>query len=149
MYRFIFSMSQFHKHTASGIHIILCCFYSFYLLETCCFQTGERAKVSLLLPRAPSSLVVRNPSSWFCCCLVDLSCLTLLRPHGPQPAGLLCPWDFPVTNIGVGCPFLLRGSSHPSIQTQISFIARWILHHWTTGSPLSSRLPRSNSWPGN
>ena len=30
-----------------------------------------------------------------------------LRPHGPQPARLLCPWDFPVKNTGMGCHFLL------------------------------------------
>ena len=26
-----------------------------------------------------------------------------------QPARLLCPWDSPGKNIGVGCPFLLQG----------------------------------------
>ena len=32
-----------------------------------------------------------------------------LRPHGLQLTGLLCPWDFPGKNTGVGCPFLLQG----------------------------------------
>ena len=32
-----------------------------------------------------------------------------LRPHGLQPAGLPCPWDFPGQNTGVGCHFLLQG----------------------------------------
>ena len=32
-----------------------------------------------------------------------------LRPHGMQPARLLCPWDFPGNNTGVGCHFLLPG----------------------------------------
>ena len=40
---------------------------------------------------------------------VVLSCLTLLWPHGLQPIGLLCPWDFPGKNPGVGCHFLLQG----------------------------------------
>ena len=31
-----------------------------------------------------------------------------LRPHGLQPARLLCPWDFPGKNIGVGCHFFLQ-----------------------------------------
>ena len=35
------------------------------------------------------------------CCLVALLCLTLLWPHGLQPASLLCPWDFPGKNTGV------------------------------------------------
>ena len=32
-----------------------------------------------------------------------------LRPHGLQPTRLLCPWDFPGKDIGVGCHFLLQG----------------------------------------
>ena len=32
-----------------------------------------------------------------------------LQPHGLWPARLLCPWDFPSKNTGVGCHFLLQG----------------------------------------
>ena len=32
-----------------------------------------------------------------------------LRPHGLQPARLLCPWDFLGKNAGVGCHALLQG----------------------------------------
>ena len=32
-----------------------------------------------------------------------------LRPHGLQPANLLCPQDFFSKNIGVGCHLLLQG----------------------------------------
>ena len=32
-----------------------------------------------------------------------------LRPHGPQPARLLCPWDSPGKSTGVGCRFLPQG----------------------------------------
>ena len=35
--------------------------------------------------------------------------LTLLQPHGLQLARLLCPWDFPGKNTGVGCHLLLQG----------------------------------------
>ena len=31
------------------------------------------------------------------------------RPHGLQPARLLCPWDSPGMNTGAGCRFLLQG----------------------------------------
>ena len=31
-----------------------------------------------------------------------LSCVRLLQPHGLQPATLLCPWDSPGKNTGVG-----------------------------------------------
>ena len=30
-----------------------------------------------------------------------------LQPHGLYPARLLCPWDFPGKNTGIGCHFLL------------------------------------------
>ena len=40
-------------------------------------------------------------------------CLTLLRPHGLEPARLLCPWNSPGTNTGVGCHFLLQGIFSP------------------------------------
>ena len=39
----------------------------------------------------------------------SLSCIGLLRPHGRQNARLLCPWDSPGENTGVGCHFLLQG----------------------------------------
>ena len=32
-----------------------------------------------------------------------------VRPHGQQPAGLLCPWDSLGKSTGVGCQFLLQG----------------------------------------
>ena len=32
-----------------------------------------------------------------------------LRPQGLQPSRLLCPWDSPGRNTGVGCHFLLQG----------------------------------------
>ena len=44
---------------------------------------------------------------WYCYCLVTKSSLTLCDPM--DSAMLLCPWDFPVKNPGVGCHFLLQG----------------------------------------
>ena len=44
-----------------------------------------------------------------CYCLVAQSCPTLFQPHGLQPTRLLCSWDFPGKNTGVGCHFLLQG----------------------------------------
>ena len=32
-----------------------------------------------------------------------------LQSHGLQPARILCPWDSPGRNTGVGCHFLLQG----------------------------------------
>ena len=39
--------------------------------------------------------------------LVTQSCPTL-RPHGLQPTRLLCPWDFPGKDTGVGSHFFLQ-----------------------------------------
>ena len=41
------------------------------------------------------------------CVLVAQLCPTLLQPHGLQPTRLLCPWDSPGKNTGVGCHALL------------------------------------------
>ena len=65
------------------------------------------------------------PSSVFCLCMcvclslssfmkvkVSISCSVVsdsLRPHGLQPSRLLCPWDSPGKNTGVGCHALLQG----------------------------------------
>ena len=41
-----------------------------------------------------------------------LSCSVVadsLAPHGLEPARLLCPWDSPGMNTGVGCHALLQG----------------------------------------
>ena len=39
-----------------------------------------------------------------------------LRPHGLQPARLLCPWDFLGKNTGVVCYFLLQTLPDPGIK---------------------------------
>ena len=39
-----------------------------------------------------------------------LSHVRLLRPHRLQPVRLLCPWDSPGKNTGVGCHFLFQSS---------------------------------------
>ena len=52
----------------------------------------------------------------FICCLVAKSCLTLLRPHGLEPATFLCPWNFPGKNTGVGSHFLPRDIADPGTE---------------------------------
>ena len=41
--------------------------------------------------------------------LVAKSCLNLCDPMDCSPTRLLCPWDSPGKNTGVGCHFLLQG----------------------------------------
>ena len=54
--------------------------------------------------------------------------------YGLKPSRLLCPWDFPGKNIGVGCHFLLQGI----FPTQGSNLRLLCLLHWQACSlPLS------------
>ena len=64
---------------------------------------------------------------------VAQSCLTLLCPYGLQPPRLLCPWDSPGRNTGVGGHSLLQGiflthGLNPSLLR-----CRYILYIWATG----------------
>ena len=63
-------------------------------------------------------------------------CLTL-RPHGLQPARLLCPWDSPSKNTGVGCHAFLQGifstqGLNPHLLRLL--LCRCILYHWSPKS---------------
>ena len=45
-----------------------------------------------------------------CCPCVSHSVMSdSLQPHGLQPPRLLCPWNFPGKNTGMGCHSLLQG----------------------------------------
>ena len=53
------------------------------------------------------------------------------QPQGPQPTRFLCPCNFPGKNTGVGCHFLLQGSSQPKDGTLVSYgscIGRQVLY---------------------
>ena len=55
---------------------------------------------------------------------VAQSCPTLCNP-----TRLLCPWDFPGKNTGVGCHFLIQGI-FPTQGLNLSLLmGRWILYH--------------------
>ena len=55
-------------------------------------------------PQTPKSPLWKQVA--LCVCSARSNSLWL---HGLQPAKLLCPWDFPGKNTGVGCHFLLQG----------------------------------------
>ena len=53
-----------------------------------------------------------------------------LWPHELYSTRLLCPWDFPGNNTGVGCHFLLQGifptqGSNPSLPHCMLFLYLW------------------------
>ena len=59
------------------------------------------------------------------------SCLTLCNPMDCIPP-VLCPWDFPGKNTGVGCHFLLQGIFPTQGSNIVSCTGRRILYWWTT-----------------
>ena len=63
---------------------------------------------------APTNLLY----CWVCACSVMSNCL---RPCGLWPTRLLCPWDSPGKDTGVGCHLLLRGI----LPTQGSNLLHW------------------------
>ena len=81
-----------------------------------------------------------------CCCLAAKLCLTLLWPHGLYPARLLCPWDFPGKNIGVGCHFLLQGIFPTQGSNPCLLHRRWALYHWATWGALVCCTEHSKWW---
>ena len=65
-----------------------------------------------------------------------------LWPYGLWSSRLLCPWDSPGKNTGMGCHALPQGSSWPRDQTLLSLL------HWQIGSlPLAP--PGKPNWPLN
>ena len=72
-------------------------------------------------------------------CVLSSSVTTdSLWPRGLQPSRLLCPWDFPGKNTGVGCYFLLQGifltqGSNPNLLGLLHH--RQILYHWAMEKP--------------
>ena len=69
------------------------------------------------------------------CCLFTELCPNLFQPQAVAHKALLS-MKFPRKNTGVGCHFLLQGSSWPRDQTHISCIGRQVLYHWATSKTL-------------
>ena len=57
-----------------------------------------------------ASIPIFSYLSSMCVCAQSLSPVDSLGPQGLKPAMILCPPDFSVKNIGVGCHFLLQGN---------------------------------------
>ena len=74
-------------------------------------------------------------------------CLTLCDPMdcGP-PSRLLCPWDSPGKNTGVGCHALLQGIFPTQRMNPSLLHCRWILYHLShQGSPLNRDTVSKNN----
>ena len=80
-----------------------------------------------------SRLSISYPQSWWCVCVCICQVVSVLSdslsPYGLQPTRLLCPWDSPGKNTGVGCQALLQGIF------PIQGLNMCLLHlHWQAGS---------------
>ena len=93
--------------------------------------TPEIRKASRGDKEAPNDillLTLRFSLAHFYCCLVIKPRPVLLQPHELQPTRLLCPWDFPGKNSGVGCHFLLQGIFLTQDSNTCLLYCRWILY---------------------
>ena len=74
------------------------------------------------------------------CCIASVE-FNSLRPHGLQPARLLCSWGSPARILGSILPSSGE-SSRPRDQTYVSYVScigRWVVYHWHhRGSPKHS-----------
>ena len=77
----------------------------------------------------PVPLPPWNPGTTFCVCSLAQSCPTLLQPHGLQSARLLCPWDSPGKNTGVGYHFLFQGIFPTQVSNPGFLHCRCTLYH--------------------
>ena len=77
-------------------------------------------------------------------CIHAQFCPTMWSPE-LQPARILCPWDFPGKNTGVGCHFLLQCVKVKSL-SRVQLLAT----PWTTAyqTPLSMGFSRQEYWSG-
>ena len=79
--------------------------------KVCTFR-HKRTKDSNLFSHGHGVTVLPSQNepnlSDYCCCLVTMSCPTLFATPCPLPK-VPRPWDFPDTNTGGGCHFLLQG----------------------------------------
>ena len=106
-----------HTHTHTHIHIYI------YVVN----MMSVMQKILLINTHIPSFMTLG---------LVAKACPTLATPWTIAHQALLCPWDSPGKNTGVGCHFLLQGI----FLTQESYLGllhgRWMIYQLSyEGSP--------------
>ena len=98
-----------------------------------CYLTtrGNTAQEQSWKGRDSTRIWKRFPSSSCCCGICVISRLVVsnsLRPYWLQPTRVLCPWDSPGKNTGMGCHSLLPGS-FPTQGSNLHLQDRkWILY---------------------
>ena len=80
------------------------------------------------------------------CSSISISCSGVpdsLRPHGLPPTRLLCPWDFPGKDTGVGCHFLLQ-EIFPTQGSNLGLLHCRQILYWLSYRPQNQQTP--NWW---
>ena len=90
---------------------------------------AHSSMMALFLNRPSIQIILGNQ----CVCVSHSVMSESLRPHGLQPARLLCPWDFPGKNTGVGCHSFLQGI-FPTQELNLHLL------HWQSSSLSSEPL---------
>ena len=83
---------------------------------------------TLQLVKAPLKVVLGCACVQVCAQL----CSTLCDPMDCSPASLLCPWDFPGKNTGMGCCALFQGIFPTQGLNTCLLHCRQILYHYAT-----------------
>ena len=64
-----------------------------------------------------------------------------LRPYGSQPTRLLCPWDSPGNNTGVGCHALLQGIfPTQGLNLHLLCLLHWQVSSWPITPPATPNM---------
>ena len=84
-----------------------------------------------------------------CCCEVTSVVSDSVWPHRRQPTRLLCPWDSPSKNTGVGCHFLLQCMKVKS-ESEVTQLCPTLSDPITAAcqAPLSVGFSRLEYWSG-
>ena len=119
------------------------------------FLGGGLPYCFLQWPQLFLSFEARHYKKLVCECVLSCSVVSdSFRPHGPQPTRLLCPWDSPIKDTGVGCHALFQGIVSTQGLNPGLLHCRWILYHLShQGSPrilewVACPFPRGSSRPG-
>ena len=89
---YVWSPHRFRFSSRGHIHCVLCCVPGGVFTQAIPGCTREGGVARMHPPHA-----------------LPQDCTSGLQPHGLQPSRLLCPWNSPGKNTGVGCPSLLQG----------------------------------------
>ena len=133
-------MCEYHLHSHGMLYLCLLLIYGVSLYS--CFIVRFSLLVSQFWSRTFHSVTDHLLCIKHCVCALykAFSHFQLFATPWTVPARLLCPWNFPGKNTGVGCHFLLQ-RIFPAQGSNLCFLHyRWILYHWATWEAQCSQV---------